>query len=153
MMELFAQTVLEQIKAANADLRKALDGLSGEALDWRPTGEETSSLYMLASHMVGVQRSMVALAAAKTIQRDRSAEFAATGTDTKPLLDALSRAEAEIEEWLGGITSATLSERRTMFGREVPAVTPLVYAVRHLGEHVGHAGLTRQLWDQRTQGR
>ena len=152
-MELVAQSVLEHIKTANNDLRKALEGLNGEALNWRPTKEETNSLYVLASHMVGVQRSMVALAANVTIERSRPAEFAAEGDDAETLLTAINQAEAEVEGWLGGITAETLQERRTMFGgRDVPALEPLMYALHHLGEHAGHVGLTRQLWDQHAAG-
>ncbi|MBI4236508.1 MAG: DinB family protein [Chloroflexi bacterium] len=154
-MELIAQVVLEQIKAANSDLRKTLDGLSAEALNWRPPAPETSSLYVLGMHMIGVQRSMVGLAAGKTVQRDRASEFRAVGDEVGTLLAALDRAEKDVEEWLGSVTAATLAEPRSLFGREVPAAACLAYALRHLGEHVGHAGLTRQLWERASgpQGR
>lgn len=147
-MELLAQSVLQDIKSINADLRKAVEGLDGVALNWRPAGEDTNSLYVLGTHMIGVQRSMVALAANRTIQRDRAAEFKAAGEDVAALLRALDHAEREIEEWLGSMSAVTFAEPRNRFGQQVPAASCLTYALRHLGEHVGHAGLTRQLLDK-----
>jgi hypothetical protein len=32
---------------------------------------------------------------------------------------------------------------------EVPPAFALIHAIAHLREHVGHIGLTRQLWEQR----
>lgn len=154
-MEAIGEVVLDQIKAVNGELREALKGLDSEALNWRPAGEDTNSLYVLASHMIGVQRSMVALAANRTVERDRDAEFAAVGDSVDTILASLDDAEREIEIWLETTSSAgLLTERRTMFGsRDVVAFEPLAYALRHLGEHGGHAGLTRQLWNQHVSER
>lgn len=148
-MEVFATAVLEEISTANADLRKALDGLDDLALNWRPTGKETNSLYVLASHMVGVQRNMISLALRVTIQRDRAEEFRASGPSVAVLVDALANAEAEISRWLEQITPAMLGDKRTFLNGEITVASCLARAARHLGEHSGHAGLTRQLLDQR----
>lgn len=147
-MELFAQSVLQEIKAVNTELRKAIEGLTPEALNWKPTAADTNSLFVLGTHMVGVQRFMVALAANKTVQRDRAAEFLATGNDARSLLEALGQAEKEIEAWLDSLTPATFAEPRTYLNRQISAARCLAIALRHLGEHLGHAGLTRQLWEQ-----
>lgn len=148
-MELFAQVVLEDIKAGNNEVRKSIEGLSGEALNWRPAGEDSNTLYALVTHMLGAQRFMVANAVGKRVERDRAAEFAAKGGDVAPLLAAFDKAEAEIEEWLSSMTLEDLAKPRLMLGNEVPAARCLTSAIRHLGEHVGHATLTRQLWDER----
>lgn len=148
-MELFAQSVLAEIKAANNDIRKALEGLRGEALNWHPTGQEDNSLYALATHIVGAQRWAVANTLGKTIERDRAAEFVAKGSDVAPLLVAIEQAEAEIEGWLSAATAEDLARPSMVFGQEAPAAQWLAYVLRHLGEHAGHAALTRQLWEQR----
>ena len=78
-MEVFVTAIHDEISTANDDLRKALDGAKREALNWRPAAEETNSIYVIAAHMIGVQRVMVSLAVKVTIQRDRSEEFRASG--------------------------------------------------------------------------
>ena len=151
-METFATAIQDEISTANGDLRKALDGLDESALNWRPGVEETNSLYVLASHMIGVQRMMVSLAVRAAIQRDRAEEFRASGNSAAALLEALSKAEGEVAGWLEQVTPEMLAETRTYLNREITVARCLAMAARHLGEHAGHVGLTRQLWDQRKAG-
>lgn len=148
-MEAFATAILDEISTANGDLRKALDGASPEALNWRPTREETNSIYVIAAHMIGVQRVMVSLSVKATIQRDRAEEFRASGDSAELLLGALSNAEREVTGWLEQVDQKSLSETRTYLNREITVARCLAMVARHLGEHAGHVGLTRQLWEQR----
>ncbi|MBI4329613.1 MAG: DUF664 domain-containing protein [Chloroflexi bacterium] len=147
-MEPFAQAVFQEIKKANGEIRAAIGGLSSQALNWRPASKETNSLYVLATHVVGTERSWAALAAGKKVERDRAAEFAAKGDDAAALATALDRAEAEVEEWLASMTQETLPQPRTTPTGPMNAAGCLTWTLLHLGEHVGHATLTRQLWDQ-----
>ena len=112
-MEVVAQAVLDEIRAANEEFRKSVDGLDGDGLNWRPATEGTNSLFVLGSHMVGVQRMMVSTAVGATIERDRSEEFRAVGQEGKALLQTLERAEVEVAQWLESIISANLQEIRT----------------------------------------
>ncbi len=148
-MEAFTTAILDEISTANGDLRKALDGASREALNWRPTREETNSIYVIATHIIGVQRAMVSLAVKAPIQRDRAEEFRASGDSVELLLGALSNAEREVTGWLEQVEQKSLPETRTYLNREITVARCLTMAARHLGEHAGHVGLTRQLWEQR----
>lgn len=151
-MEAFAMAILNEISTANGDLRKALDGANPDALNWRPAGEETNSIYVIAAHMIGVQRVMASLAVKVTIQRDRAEEFRASGDSAELLLGALSDAEREVTGWLEQVDQKSLSETRTYLNQEITVARCLAIAARHLGEHAGHLGLTRQLWEQRNEG-
>lgn len=151
-MDPFPQAVLEQIKAANNDLRNAVGSLSGAALDWRPLGEETSSLFILAVHTIGVQRSYVGRVVGRTVERDRSEEFRSHGDDITPIVAQLDQAEKDIEAWLGELTPEMLAAQHSMAGLELSGAGVLLYAVRHVSEHVGHVGMTRQLWDHQAAG-
>ncbi len=130
----------------------ALDGASPAALNWRPAAEETNPIYVIAAHMIGVQRMMVSLAVKATIERDRAEEFRASGDSAEVLLGALSNAEHEVMGWLEQVHEKMLSETRTYLNREITVARCLAIAARHLGEHAGHVGLTRQLWEQRDAG-
>ena len=93
MNNAIASGAFDQFKFVADDLRRTLDGVEGEALNWRPVGDESSSVYMLTTHMMGMAMGMCAIATGKTPQRDRAAEFAAVGTDAAPLLKLLDAAQ------------------------------------------------------------
>ena len=130
------------------DLRQALDGLEGEALNWRPVGDESSSIYMLVSHMMGMAGGMCAIARGDEPQRDRAAEFAATGTDANDLLALIDDTQRIVEASLDSMTDEMLAATREFAGNSSTGAGMLLVMTRHLGEHLGHVALTRQLWDQ-----
>ena len=130
------------------DLRQALDGLDGEALNWRPVGDESSSIYMLVSHMMGMAGGMCAVARGEEPQRDRAAEFAAFGTKSEDLLRLIDDTQAKVEQALSTTTEEMLASKRVFVGNESTGAGMLAVMIRHLGEHLGHVALTRQLWEQ-----
>ena len=89
-----ATGVFDQFKVVADDLRRTLEGLEGDSLNWRPVGDESSSIYMLVTHMMGMANGMSTIAAGKTPNRDRAAEFAAAGTSVAPLLELIDDAAA-----------------------------------------------------------
>ena len=140
--------VLAQFTTVVNDLRQAVDGLEGEALNWRPVGDESSSIYMLVSHMMGMAGGMCAIARGEEPVRDRAAEFAAAGTRSDALLQLIDDTQAKVEQALGTIAEDMLTDARAFATGESTGAGLLVLMVRHLGEHLGHVGLTRQLWEQ-----
>ena len=148
MNNAIASGAFDQFKFVADDLRRTLDGVEGEALNWRPVGDESSSVYMLTTHMMGMAMGMCAIATGKTPQRDRAAEFAAVGTDAAPLLKLIDDAQQAVEQSLSELTEEMLGETRAFMGGENTAGGLLVLMARHLGEHLGHVTLTRQLWEQ-----
>ena len=140
--------IFNQFKIVADDLRRTLDGLEGESLNWRPVGDESSSICMLVTHMMGMANGMSAIAAGKTPNRDRAAEFAAAGTSIDPLLKLIDDAQQSVQQNLNEVPPEMLSEPRAFMGGESTAGGLLVMMLRHLGEHLGHVTLTRQLWEQ-----
>ena len=140
--------VADQFKVVADDLRRTLDGLEGDSLNWRPVGDESSSIYMLVTHMMGMANGMSTIAAGKTPNRDRAAEFAAAGTSVEPLLKLIDDAQQGVQQSLNEIAPEMLGEPRAFMGGESTAGGLLVMMLRHLGEHLGHVTLTRQLWEQ-----
>lgn len=137
-------------------LRRAIEGLPGEGLNWRPADEETNPIAVLAAHAMGSTRSWLAVAfGAPLPERDRPAEFRTVAGDAAELLrhvdamasDCRSLFDAAVFEAGTMRTSHTRSS-----SGEAEAVTgawALLHAVEHLSEHSGHAQLTRQLWERR----
>jgi len=148
-VEPLMQAILDDIKIANDELRKAIDGLTAEALNWSPASDDANSLFVLATHMIGAQRFTVSVAAGLITERDRSSEFMAQGVSSSPLLQALRKAELDEEGWLSSIQMESLALPRSLAGRDLTTAGCLTLILRHMGEHAGHASLTRQLLDDR----
>ena len=148
MTEATVSGVRAQFNTVVTDLRQALDGLEGEALNWRPVGDESSSIYMLVSHMMGMAGGMCAIARGEEPQRDRAAEFAATGTNADDLRALIDDTQTKVERALETVTEEMLSATREFVGNESTGAGMLLVMTRHLGEHLGHVALTRQLWEQ-----
>jgi len=152
-MEPFFASYLKSLEALFADFAQSLEGLPREALDWRPA-PDTNSLAVLAVHTAGATRYLlgeVCLGEAPT--RDRPAEFVTSGLDSAELGALLQATVAHARAALGQLGMEDLPRRRPMPGRdmEVTIAEALLQALAHAGEHLGHAQITRQLWQQRAR--
>jgi uncharacterized damage-inducible protein DinB len=132
------------------ELRLAVEGLSSEALNRRPAGEGTNSLAVIVAHALASTRSWLSLATGSPPPpRDRPAEFrtvadegfsaeaAAAIEDCRALLDGRVSFEPRVERaphW-----------RSSGAEEPVTAAWALLHALAHLGEHIGHAHVTRDL--------
>jgi uncharacterized damage-inducible protein DinB len=87
-------------------------------------------------------------------QRDRAAEFAATGADAMRLRDELASLTTRIADALGAMAQEQL-ERRFVppqelwgGGRVAHEITPryaLLHVIEHASLHLGHLELTRDM--------
>jgi uncharacterized damage-inducible protein DinB len=150
---LAAQHVLDR---ALDEMRQSLAGAANDALNWRPGGDDTNSLAVLAVHALSSTRSWLSVATGAPLpERDRDAEFEATASDAASLLawfDGLALECRALLEPAGAIDWRAV--RRTHprpddRPEEVSGAWALLHALEHLREHEGQLFLTRQLWDQR----
>ena len=132
------------------ELRKGIDGLTVDELNARPAGGETNSIAVIVTHALGATRSWLSLATnAPLPPRDRDAEFVAVADE---------RFGAWAEEQFG-VCRAILDDdvhwdpalTRTPDWNPRLAEEPrtaayaVAHALEHLGEHVGHLHMTREL--------
>jgi hypothetical protein len=132
-------------------LREAIEGLSPETLNWRPAGEETNPIAVLAVHGMHSSRWWFTIARGLPLpERDRPSEFVAeTGGDTELLafVDRMAedcRARLDDQEPFDATASRPVPD-----DEPVSAAWALLHALEHLREHVAQAQLTRQLWQRR----
>jgi hypothetical protein len=136
-------------------LRGTIEGVDPAALDWRPAGEDTNSIAVLAIHSMHSTRSWLSRATGAPMpERDRPSEFVATADDVDELLaffDSMSEDCRAILDNAGPFDPGEIlsGERAARTYREEPvsAAWALIHALQHLREHVAHTQLTRQLWD------
>jgi hypothetical protein len=147
----FFKTYLELLDTLHRDFTKAIDGLPTEALDWVP-GEDMNSLCVLVVHTTGATRYWIGdVAGGIPSNRDRAAEFSAHGLDAAALkqrfADTLAFARNLLEKFrLEDLDKQCLAPLQ---GDTRSAGWALFHALEHTALHMGHAQITRQLWDQR----
>ena len=149
----------ENLATALGDLRPAIDGATADALNWRPAGDDTNSIAVLAVHVMNSTRMWVSVATGATLpDRDRASEFVATtpsAAELQTMVDRLGADCAALLDKAGEVDWSALRQThprpRPGASEEVTGAFALVHAFGHLREHVGQMLLTRQLWDERTR--
>jgi len=144
----------EVLVASLDELLKTLDGLPSEDLNRRPAGEGSNPLAVIAAHALFSTRSWLSLATGAPLpERDRPAEFrTVAGAGFLGWVDGIA---AECRRLLDGDVAFDPGRTGTAPWRSddptapITAAWALLHALDHLGEHVGHAHLTRQLLDER----
>jgi hypothetical protein len=130
------------------ELRGTIDGLSLAQLNDRIAGEGTNPIAVIATHALESTRAWLSLATAAPIPpRDRPAEFRAVADEgfaawvdgrIAECLALLDRAETFDPAYEQVASWTAEPEPRT-------AAWALLHATAHLGEHVGHAHVMRDL--------
>jgi uncharacterized damage-inducible protein DinB len=131
------------------DMRVAIDGLGPDALNWRPAGDDTNPIAVLAVHAMHSTRWWLSTAIGSPLpERDRPSEFHTTAQDADELLSLCDAMAAECRSLLDGAESLDAGALRPDLdgGEPVTAAWALMHAVEHLREHVAQAQLTRQAW-------
>ena len=141
-----------------AELRSSIQGLPVEALNWRPAGEQTNSIAVLATHTLHSTRMWLSMAMGAPLpERDRDSEFRVAATDAAALLLLVDNLSEECRVVLRSAEEMDWAALRRTQGRggdappEVSAAFALIHATEHLRGHVDQISLTRQLWEQRNQ--
>ncbi len=149
------------LRAARDDMRAAIDRLPTDALNWRPAGDDTNSIAVLATHSLGSTHLWLSVAVdAPRPDRDRPTEFEFTARDSAALLasvdDTFDTCLALVDK-SRTVDWSSLRAAQPAPGdaetRQVFAAWALLHALEHLREHVGQMSLTRQLWEQRESRR
>jgi len=145
------QEYLDGLQALHADLRRAIEGLPPEALDWSP-GPDFNSIAVLAVHTAGAERYWIGdVVGREPSGRVREAEFQTQGLSAGDLIARLDAALTHSQTVLDALTLFDLDTKRVSprDGREVSVAWALAHALAHTASHVGHIQITRQWWDQR----
>ena len=136
------------------ELRTAVAELSVEQLNTRPVGETSNPLGVIVVHALASTRSWLALALGERLpDRDRPSEFRTVVEDHAAFLALVDAQRAAITALLDGAGAFDPARTGVATWRTgVDAVEPvtaawaLQHALAHLGEHVGHAQLTHDLF-------
>lgn len=141
------RSILERVCAC-------LDGLSEEQLNWRPPIDGANSLYVIATHTLGNARAFIlGIACGQPLERDRPAEFRASGGDAAALTAQARRLSDDIEAALAGLRPSELDRRllppQSLWGEgepeEISVREAVLHVVEHASIHLGQLQITRDL--------
>ena len=150
-MEPFATAFVDRLQELISSFQQTLSDVPAEALDWSP-GPELNSLAVLATHSAAATRYLIGdMVGGVPSGRVRDAEFQTVGIDAAVLRQRLSDAAAIAEEIVAGLSITDLGSERfsPQHNRHFTVAWCMFHTLDHLAEHLGHAQMTRLLWEQR----
>jgi uncharacterized damage-inducible protein DinB len=143
-----------QIQSLLRRVCACLQGLSEAQLNWRAPMPGANSAYVIAVHTLGNARAWVlGIACGWPVERDRPAEFQASGPDAADLTAQARRLSDDIDAALAALTPSALDQRllppQSLFGEgelmEVSVREALLHVVEHASLHLGQLQITRDL--------
>lgn len=148
----YYEAVRSHLATQKDRMRAVVDGLSADALNWRPAAKgETNSIAAMFAHVLESERFLLASAVGIDVERSREAQFETVVASAEELLTLMEGRIAENLTYLEQLRPehlATESTRGPAHRRRTGTGAWFVeHAVEHGTEHVGHAELTRQLWE------
>lgn len=152
-MNPFFEHYMDVLERLHRELEKSFEGLPQEALDWQPLAD-TNSMVVLVVHIVGSTRFWVGdVALQESSNRNRDAEFQASGLDAATLKQLLADNRIYVRNALSRLTleELALPRKSPYHGEQIFSVGwAILHALEHVGLHLGHMQLTRQMWEQRS---
>lgn len=144
-----ATTIGALFHSVHDGMREQVRDVDPGTLNWKPL-PLANSIAVLVTHTLGSEREMIRAVRSLTTERDRDSEFKAEA-NAADLLALLDRADRELDEHLGALTAADLTELRPRGDR--PPKLGLEWLLSNYGharEHLAQIELTKQLYDSRT---
>lgn len=141
----------DRLQALHGDFRRLVEALPPEALSWAP-GPGMNSLAVLVTHAMGAERFWIGdMAGQEPSGRVREDEFRASAQDASDLVVLLDGTLEHSQHVLERLDRASLRDQRRSerHERSFSVGWCLAHALEHTAIHLGHAEITRQLWDQR----
>jgi uncharacterized damage-inducible protein DinB len=145
---------IKELRRLFDKLCQSIEGLSEQQLNWHPPAPDANSIYVIATHTLGNARAWIlGIACGQPVERDRPAEFRASGRDTSPIVENARALLDEIEMSLRALQPDSLDRlrepRQQLWGagttEPVTGRQAILHVISHAAEHVGHIGMTRDL--------
>jgi len=128
-----------------------VDALPEDALNWRPGNEETNSVAQLVRHVTAVQNVLLSRTLGEDLKHDHEYSLRNDPATKEELHGLLTDAKTKKDDQLARLDTMDMSEM--LPGGRGPTMRAhyVIHTADHGQEHLGHAELTKQLWEQRDQ--
>lgn len=142
-------TVVQGILNGQAERYTAVvEGLPEEALTWQP-GSEINSIAQLVRHVTAVQNVLLERGLGNSPTHDHAHSLRNDPATKEELLGLIVEAKAKKDDQLARLDPMDMSETITTPRGSLLRAWYVVHVADHGQEHLGHAELTKQLWEQR----
>lgn len=140
---------LQSIETQRGKIFDILASAPREAWNWVPAGDETNSLYVIATHVIGSEHGWIFEILGRGEQtRNRPAEFQAKGNSLDALRAEYERVGNATREIFEKLTEQDLTDTRHRESHDdVTARWIILHVIEHSSEHLGQMELTKQLWE------
>jgi DinB superfamily len=143
-----ADTIGGLFHEVHRGIREQVEAVDRDGLNWKPH-PDANSVVVLVVHTLGSEREMIRAVRSLSTERDRPAEFQAEA-EAADLLALLDRADRDLDEHMGALTAADLTEMRARGDRPPkPGLEWLLSNYGHAREHLAQIQLTKQLYGAR----
>jgi len=149
-MDGFLEAYSARLQERVASLDDVIQGLSQEAVNWSP-GPGLNSLAVLLTHVAASIRYTIGdVIAGEPSGRVRDNEFKVSDIPPEILHQRLANALAYALGVVAKIRPEELGEDRfsPQHSQHFTVAMTLLRTLDHVTEHLGHAGITRLLWEQ-----
>ena len=149
-MEQFFADYLERLQSLHDDMQETFKELPQTALDWVP-GSDMLSFSVIVVHTTGAERYWVGdIACQDPSGRNRGAEFEVKGLEAAELVNRLDKSLVYVKGVTENLLLDNLQEIRNSprDDRKFTVGWAPAHTLEHTALHLGHAQLTRQLWEQ-----
>jgi hypothetical protein len=128
---------------------KVIDELPEGALNWRPGDETTNSVAQIVRHVTAVQGLLLARALGEPFEYDHKHSLRNDPATKEELQGLIADAKTKKDDALARLDGMDMSEAIPTANGSALRARYVIHAADHGQEHLGHAELTRQLWEQR----
>ncbi|MBW3589172.1 MAG: DinB family protein [Actinobacteria bacterium] len=145
-LELLTEIVSRRFGIMYAELRREIEGLTDEALAWKPM-QDTSSISTLVVHTLGSIGELLTVVRGSPIERDREAEFTiGSSLSMHELQSRIDKSQIAFKEAMTQITYEDLNRPRSRPHRNVtlPGLEWIFVTLLHASEHIGQIQMTKQ---------
>lgn len=143
--------IYDHLHGLHDETRKVITNLADAALDWKPY-PDANTINILVTHMTGAERFLIGnIVLGESSERNREAEFQATGLDSLTLIKRLSSADDYLEKAFQGLTLADLEKERQhpVSGQMVQVGWAITHALTHSAGHTGEIQVVGHWWEIR----
>lgn len=130
---------------------KVVDAMPDDALTWRPGNEETNSVAQLVRHVTAVQTVLLARALGEPMEHNHEYSLRNDPATREELHGLIAGAKAKKDEQLMRLDAMDMSEMLPSQRGPTMRANYVIHTADHGQEHLGHAELAKQLWEQRGQ--
>lgn len=136
------------VKDLHARIAHHVQDVDVEGLNWRPA-PDLNSIYANAIHVAGSQTWWVMeRIGGRDVERDRPAEFEASGSDPQEPVRRLAEAMRHTRLIFESLTKESMTDLRPGIGDRPTTIRWMaLHLIEHAALHLGHIQITRQWWE------